>query len=349
MLSVRGFCRRVGILMVVGVSSTSILAQEPARRLELGVNATSLRTMGVTDWCAACPKVQWGAGPSMTYNLNRRFAIDSTFSFFPSSGTNSSSLVGGNMIQGLVGVKATARSRKFSMFAKARPGFIRWSEGRWTDFSVSGPPLNPTVSPKYGARTNFMVDFGGGIELAVTPQISIRTEMGDSVMWWHEYGGTLDSGGFGPGVTNNLQVSNSVRYHFGRALDSERKSGAVESHKFLDRTNIALWTVSLLGQTADMVTTQRFMTNCKKNSPFANDPHIGCASRESNPIARPFVNHGWGGQIALAGIVNTVQITAAWGLHKLGMHKVERVVPLPMAVSGAILGYKNLQRSTTSQ
>jgi hypothetical protein len=333
-------------LLVAMLMGTALLAQEPARRLEFGINTTMLRTLGVTDICAACPWAHWGAGPAVTYNLNSRFAIDGTFSFLQSSGLNLSALVGGNVIQGLAGLKATARGRKFSMFAKARPGFVRWSDGRWTNMQFS--PGNPLPAITTGPRTNFVADFGGGIELAVSKNVTVRTEMSDLAMWWHSYGGTFDTNyGFVANVSNNLQISNSVRYHFGRTLETEHRGERSKTHRFFDKTNMALWGVTLLADSADMITTRRFMKNCERHSPMPDDPNFGCAQMESNPIARPFVKHGWAGMISLSAITNGLQITAAYGLHKLGAHKAERVLPLPGAIASGVLAYKNSQLQAT--
>ena len=65
---------------------------------------------------------------------------------------------------------------------------------------------------------------------------------------------------------------------------------------------------------------------------------------ESNPIARPFVAHGWGGQLSLAVIVNSAQAAAMYTIHRMGYHKVERVVPLALAAGSGIEAYRNLQQ-----
>jgi hypothetical protein len=107
-----------------------------------------------------------------------------------------------------------------------------------------------------------------------------------------------------------------------RALDAQ------PLHRFFDAKNLLGIGVSLLAQTSDAVTTQRFL-------------HHGV--EEENGLARPLVSQGWGGQVAAAAIVNTAEISVMYALHKMGHRKMERAVPYFVATPSAIAGYRNLQ------
>jgi hypothetical protein len=100
-------------------------------------------------------------------------------------------------------------------------------------------------------------------------------------------------------------------------------------HRFFDKTNLLLLGASLLGQSADAITTQRFRSH---------------GGQEADPLARPFVAQGWGGQVGLVSIENTAQIFIMYRLHKMGHHRIERIVPLADAFSHGYEGYNNLQR-----
>lgn len=86
--------------------------------------------------------------------------------------------------------------------------------------------------------------------------------------------------------------------------------------------------VSFLGQTADAITTQRGLVH---------------GGREVNPIAKPFVDHGWAGQVGLAVIVNSSQMGAMYFAHRRGYHKVERFLPIAIGVASGLFAYSNLQ------
>jgi hypothetical protein len=98
-------------------------------------------------------------------------------------------------------------------------------------------------------------------------------------------------------------------------------------HRFFDAKNLLGISISLLAQTSDAVTTQRFL-------------HHGL--QEQNGLARPFVDQGWGGQVAASAIVNTAEISVMYALHKMGHHRMERALPYVVAAPGAIEGYRNL-------
>ncbi|MBS1815220.1 MAG: hypothetical protein JSS87_10130 [Acidobacteria bacterium] len=99
-------------------------------------------------------------------------------------------------------------------------------------------------------------------------------------------------------------------------------------HAFWDHKNKVLFAVSLTGQAADAITTQRGLSHGR---------------REVNPIARPFVQQGWGGQIGLAVIVNGAQLGVMYLAHRRGHHRVERVLPVVVGLASGAAAYSNLQ------
>ena len=56
------------------------------------------------------------------------------------------------------------------------------------------------------------------------------------------------------------------------------------------------------------------------------------------------LTHGWGGQIAVAGIVNTAQVAVMYGMHRMGYHRVERVPPIALTLGSIKGAYMNQQR-----
>jgi len=127
---------------------------------------------------------------------------------------------------------------------------------------------------------------------------------------------------------NKLQIGGGLYVEMGKQLDwRPLVSDPKTSHPFFDKTFLFVNTVSLLGQSADAITTQRFL---KHNE------------IEGDPLARPFVKYGWPGQIGVAVIVNSAIFTAEYGLHKMGHHRIERGLPLAVGAASGILAYNNL-------
>ncbi|HVO60699.1 MAG TPA: hypothetical protein VMT53_07170 [Terriglobales bacterium] len=82
------------------------------------------------------------------------------------------------------------------------------------------------------------------------------------------------------------------------------------SHKFLDRQNVTAF-AALGGLIAiDGVHTQLML-----------DTHRFV---EGDPIARPFVSHGWPGQLAGSALAYGSALGVSYMLHKANHHKIER-------------------------
>ncbi|MGO9325496.1 MAG: hypothetical protein ACLP07_13125 [Terracidiphilus sp.] len=87
--------------------------------------------------------------------------------------------------------------------------------------------------------------------------------------------------------------------------------------------------MSLLGQASDAISTQRFRKR---------------GFEEQDPLAKPFVDQGWPGQIGLAAIDNAAQLSVMFFLHRTNHHRVERLVPITFGVASGVMGYRNDQR-----
>jgi hypothetical protein len=316
------------LLLLVAVATLSVgcVAQE-LRRFEVGIQTTGLRTEGQQQFCFGCPTAHWAFGPAFTTNINRTYAIDTSFSISPSHFA-ADQFVGGRMIAAFAGLKGNLRNGRWTLYAKARPGVVSWSR---TITGVSFPPGDFfPFTFQFGRRTDFALDLSAGIEGALSRHLSLRLDAGDMrirVM---------------PGnTTDNFQLSSGLYYRTGAVIARESPSLRSDTHRFVDKTNIALWTASLLAQTADAVTTQRFLGACRRSF-VANDPSF-CNQLENNPVARPFVNHGWGGEVALATIVTGTQTTVQYIVHRWGHHRVERFLLVPQMVGNGIAAYDNMQ------
>jgi hypothetical protein len=151
----------------------------------------------------------FGAGARAVYNFNSSFALEGEGNFFvnnPSPGI----LSGGRAIEGLFGPKIGYRTDTVGIFAKARPGFITFSN------TFQGINFNPTVPSAFtietGRLTEPALDLGTVIEIYPSRHWAWRTDLGDTMIFYRSsafFGVTL------PGSTqNNFQFSTGFQYRF---------------------------------------------------------------------------------------------------------------------------------------
>jgi len=121
---------------------------------------------------------------------------------------------------------------------------------------------------------------------------------------------------------------------FGQEPNVPRASRA-EPHRFFDATNMALTGIEATALLADGIYTQRALRTY---------PDI---FHEADPIARPFVNHGWPGQIGGGALFIAADVGLRYWLHRKQHHRVERLLPLVLIVYGtvgAVHGARELHR-----
>jgi hypothetical protein len=306
------------IFALIILSVTRCTGQE-FRRFELGVQTTT---------CVDCVVGRWALGPEVAFNINRYLSLDSSVTFSLTRLNDSTGESGGRSTQVLIGPKVTIRGSRFSLFAKGRPGFVRWSHAI-TGQQLLGTPNFP-IEFSFGSRYLFAINVAGGLQYAFNSRVDVQAELGDTVvqnrMGISQY-------------SNNIQATTGIIYKI-RALNVVHHDAALRAHKFLDRTNVLLFSAGLLAQSADAVTTQRHLANCRRtNSTPGSD-----AECEGNPLARPFVTHGWGGQVAISAIASSAEVLLMYGIHRMGYHSIERTVPVAQAIANGTEAYRNLQR-----
>jgi hypothetical protein len=105
-----------------------------------------------------------------------------------------------------------------------------------------------------------------------------------------------------------------------RGADQPRSAPAPRAtHRLFDTTNIVLTVVESGALLADGITTQRAL---HKYPDFAY---------EGDPLARPFVAHGWPGQVALGALVISADLGLRYLLHRANHHRMERWIPVTIA------------------
>ena len=120
-----------------------------------------------------------GFGGRFGYNFSKSLAFESEVNFFP----RDRGVEGGRKTQALFGGKVGKRFENVGVFAKARPGFIRFEKGDY--FQPGGCPT--VFPPPLGcyrpvATTNFAIDLGGVLEYYPSKNTVIRFDAGDTII-----------------------------------------------------------------------------------------------------------------------------------------------------------------------
>ncbi len=113
-----------------------------------------------------------GLGGYGDYRIWGAFYFDSDVLFFPANRNVGGPQDGGQLLQGLFGVKGGIRRNRMGFFGKVRPGF--------NSFSQAVTSLSGTSTYTYGRSTNFVLDLGGIVEVYPNEHSTLRIEVGDT-------------------------------------------------------------------------------------------------------------------------------------------------------------------------
>lgn len=142
-----------------------------------------------------------GVGGRFTYNVTQNIAVDTEVNYF------STSEVDLNRTQGLFGIRAGKRfgSPSIGLFAKARPGLMRFHGERFPGVTVNG-------------TTKFTLDLGGIVELYPSKRTIVRIDVGDTIIFYNDETIRRLSLPGGPqqrlGTSHSLQTSIGFGFRF---------------------------------------------------------------------------------------------------------------------------------------
>src|SRR5437870_1459964 len=166
------------VIIILIVSGRS-RAQSNENKVEVGTQVTSLTLFRPDGYGDA---TEPGFGGRLTYNFNRKIAIEAEGNFFPNQSVFQG-LGEGRAVQAQFGVKAGKRFEKFGVFAKIRPGFLSLGE------VFSNEPGSTVVSngvtlinARIGRKTYFTTDVGGVLELYPSARTIVRFDAGDTIV-----------------------------------------------------------------------------------------------------------------------------------------------------------------------
>ncbi|HXI25039.1 MAG TPA: outer membrane beta-barrel protein [Pyrinomonadaceae bacterium] len=209
----------IAILLLVLCAGNRARAQSSDRRLEVSGGVTTLRLsepLPRSDkLCFSSVIAQQaytrnivGVGGRASYAVTRKIALDGEINYFPAKPTQHF-IQSDPRWQGLFGVKAGVRKKRFAIFGKARPGFLHFNTlSHITDVAqVFQQPFGcvfQDISYLDDKQTVLNLDLGGSVEFYLPKRIFIRIDAGDTII---HYPGKTPVEFNQPFTTPNLQVS----------------------------------------------------------------------------------------------------------------------------------------------
>ncbi len=121
-----------------------------------------------------------GLGGYFSRQIYGVFYFDSDVMYFPVSRATAGPHDGGEIFQGLFGVKGGIRRNHVGFFGKVRPGFNSYSQAIT---SVTGPSEG-TQTFTYARSTNIVLDLGGIVEFYPAEHGTLRLEAGDTHIFY---------------------------------------------------------------------------------------------------------------------------------------------------------------------
>ena len=134
-----------------------------------------------------------GFGGYASYRFYHVFYFDSDLLYFPRGSNSSGPHDGGEILEGLFGLKGGIRRNHFGIFGKVRPGFNSYSD------ALSA--VSATGQESFSRSTNFVLDLGGIVEFYPAEHGTLRLEAGDTHIYFNtrdvNVGGTIVPAGGG--------------------------------------------------------------------------------------------------------------------------------------------------------
>lgn len=185
-------------LLFILIAHQAVMAQTEEQKIEVGAQFTVLGRAGSPLFDNA---TSIGGGGRVTINLTKHLALEGELNYLPSAG-----FYNVRRFQGQFGVKSGLRFERFGLFGKARPGFIN-TKYDFRTFCSPCPPGSFCILPACfpvaftESETRASLDVGGVIEFYPLKRITVRFDVGDTIV----------NRSFG---THNLQLGAGIGYRF---------------------------------------------------------------------------------------------------------------------------------------
>lgn len=193
-------------LLFLFLNAQNMFAQSPARKAEIGAQFTLLNVSSDQEGQFPLPNdiqdTLLGGGIRLGYYIINNLAVEAEGNIFkrPSD-------LKGRRSEGLFGIKWGRRSERAGVFAKVRPGFMRFDN----ILTFVRSPLN-NVQQK--TNVYFALDVGGVVEVYPTRRSMIRFDFGDTIVRFTN----RQIEGFEPGAIPILKTTYAHYFQFSAGM-----------------------------------------------------------------------------------------------------------------------------------
>ena len=172
MCSIKTIATSCILFLVTLITPVLVSAQSGDEKFETGIQFS---VIGPGGSLFLDDDTSMGGGGRITYNLTRYIALEGEMNYFPSTGLNRV-----RRLQGQYGIKSGMRFTRFGLFGKIRPGFqkIEYEVPVFCNPDNLFCPL-PWTKLK---ETGFALDLGGVLEFYPAKRITIRFDVGDTIL-----------------------------------------------------------------------------------------------------------------------------------------------------------------------
>jgi hypothetical protein len=209
-------------LAVLVLIATGLSASAQSRRFELSSQFAFL------DVGERAP----GVGATLTYNVTRRFGLESTLNFFPGDtrnnfGSNIKPVLGawrsGNILQGQFGLRATVvHLKRAAFFLKVKPGFTSFSHLAYhapLPFALPNAPEQILIDG--GRQTCPSLDVGGGAAFLPSRSTFLRFDIGETIVRYNAFASAFNLGpdfGIQPLIRIREATAHTLQFSMGIGL-----------------------------------------------------------------------------------------------------------------------------------
>lgn len=164
----------IAMLSVFFMQSQAMSQSQEVPKFEVAAEFTTLERDNFFG-----KRTEPGFGGRFTYNLNSVFSLEGAGYFFPKRCNSCRN--NGNVTEVLGGVKVGKRFENWGIFAKARPGFVSFSQG---DIDILRAPAIPELPIQFEINrlNSFAADIGGVLEFYPSKRIVTRFDAGDTII-----------------------------------------------------------------------------------------------------------------------------------------------------------------------
>ena len=195
-------------LLLLGLAGARAAAAQDQGSFEFGGQLATVR-LGEFD------AGDVGIGVNGAWRVTPLFAVEGALSWFPGGDAEEDRIKGQQKLLGLVGVRAGIQRGPLELFARARPGFLRFSgEDNVPCILIFPVPLECQL---LAGQTSFVTEIGAGAHVAVgrSQRMFVSFDIGDLLV---RYGseslrpnGEVSEDGF---VSHNLVANVGVGWKF---------------------------------------------------------------------------------------------------------------------------------------